>query len=107
MPVQFEVRSPPPKRGDDGKDVPQDAVEYVQIGEGAQVVHRKATDEDRAKYADEYAAFKAGKKAEPAAPEASPAAASTEEPTKDLPAVTEPAAEGDEHSRLFGKRKHK
>lgn len=46
-----------------GKDVV--ATEFVRIPSGVDEVHRKATEADRAKYAAEYAAFKAGVVAAP------------------------------------------
>jgi hypothetical protein len=73
--VSFELRTPPGAK-DDGSAL--DAVEYISIAIPAvnvgskDVVHRQATDADRAQYAEEYAAFKGApaKAIVPEAPEA-------------------------------------
>ncbi len=66
MSVSFDMRRPPsgmPDPEKPGKETELDEVLYVRIELGpANIVHRPATDEDKARYADEFKAYEAEQK---------------------------------------------
>lgn len=70
MKAVFSMRVPPGPKSEGGP------VEYVEISgltSPAEVLHRKATDEDRAAFSAEYAAFKGAAGVASAAPAEAPA----------------------------------